>query len=190
MSAEPAASPSTTTPSHVVIPAPIDNVKQETEKSCWAACARALLMTYGGADEQTTDTKIATDLGLDVNECQDMEVVLKKLGFFDDQEEKVFPTAVEIANEIKLGRPLVACVTSEKDQVRRGQISEGHYVLVVGIDRSDRAKPQVKILDPQITTAGVASARWVPYHKATFKADDGDCYWGMTYYTQDHRSKR
>lgn len=105
-------------------------------------------------------------------------------------EKRVFPTATEIADEIKMGRPLVACVTAEKEQVRSKQIKEGHYVLVVGIDQTKRSKPLVKILDPQITTEGVSSARWVPYLNSIYRADDGDSYWGMTYYTHDHRSNR
>ena len=190
MSAEPASSPSTTTPPIVFIPAPIDDIKQETKTSCWAACARALLINYGGADDSTTDTKVAQDLGMDVNVCQDMAEVLGKLHFFDDVEKRVFPTATEIADEIKLGRPLVACVTAEKAQVKSKQIKEGHYVLVVGIDQTTRSRPLVKILDPQITTEGVSSARWVPYLNTIYRADDGDSYWGMTYYTHDHRGNR
>ena len=108
-------------------------IKQAHEHSCWAACIRMALTHYKGTF-YATDDKLAEVLKLQVDSCQDMAKLLKKLCMFgctDDTDVK--PPFDELKSEIDAKRPVIQCVNITKTAPGASS-SGGHYVLINGYD--------------------------------------------------------
>jgi hypothetical protein len=171
--------------------ASIGNDKQQTDYSCWACCARTMLKIYGYTKKTfADDAALASEVGLSTSQCQDMMKVLNHFNMYSETDTNPFPSFSDIKKDIGRSRPIVIC-TTQTDQSRAKNVTQGHYVLVVGYDdgasRVSRrravsvpaTKKSIYVYDPADGTSF-----WQDYDNKICKTSPTKLYWAMVYYTK------
>ena len=157
--------------------------QQKYGNSCWACCARLVVNYYMKQDIYASDDDFASTVKKDPSQVQDIEAILKSANLFSYKDGSPFPTFVEIQKEIRAGKPVIACITTNQAQVAAGNIQAGHYVIVSGYSVKG-AKGFIYVIDPASGKEGLIYYDDKLYYDIA-SAGKVACYWGVTYYTKN-----
>ncbi len=131
--------------------------KQAVANSCWACAARSVVnflsrKTVYASDQELADAYAAKSKNSkhpgssDINTMQSASDALFHLGYPNQADGAPFPTADELEEEFKNGKPVLSIVGSTDPKGSRDlAFQSGHWVVIIGIS-SD--KKSIEVFDP------------------------------------------
>jgi hypothetical protein len=128
--------------------------QQQTPNSCWAACGSALSTYFANSEGKGTSRNqnaIANGIGANINNVASMEDVLTYIGCYSaagevEVDEANLPNRQEIAEELRLGRPIVVGINrAGLKNPQTDQLRGGHYMILIGVED---ATGDLYIMDP------------------------------------------